>query len=211
MTVPEALHTPAFYLLILASALGASPLSTWIALQVPHYLNVGFSVESAGLIVGAYGLTQAVMRAISGWLGDILGRRRMLMVSFLLIGAGFLIFASVTSERWWLLPFYWVIFGIGHASYVALSQAIVADYFGTLRFATIRGLAQTLSLPAGVALPVVSGAIFDATGSYVLVFVMCGVLAATGSLWLLLIRRPVWNAVQAAQMGAVPEKAVGRA
>src|SRR5205823_427145 len=109
----------------------------------------------------------------SGWLGDLLGRRRMMIVSSGLMTVGFIIFAYVTAERWWLLPAFWLVFGLGHAGWVALSQALVADYFGARRFATIRGLSSTLGLPAGVALPIVAGQIFDRTGSYVLVFFVC--------------------------------------
>jgi hypothetical protein len=48
---------------------------------------------------------------------------------------------------------------------------------------------------------------FDRTGSYTLIFVAGGLITATGSLWLALIRRPTWAQVEMAHatpVGAVP-------
>ncbi len=40
---------------MLANAMAGSSLGTWIALQVPHFQTVGFSVETAGLLVAGTG------------------------------------------------------------------------------------------------------------------------------------------------------------
>ena len=78
MTVAEALRTPAFYLLGTATAIGAATQISWIVHQVPHLQNVGFTLQGAALITGAYGLFQVPLRFICGWLGDIVGRRQAL-------------------------------------------------------------------------------------------------------------------------------------
>lgn len=195
LTVMEAMRTPAFYLLVLANISGGIALSPWGALQIPHLQNVGFTATGAAGLVALYGGFQILIRVPLGWLADIMGRRRMLMLSLLFESIGILAFAYVTPDRVWLIALYFGFFGLGHATWTILGQTIVADYFGTLRFATLRGLSQTMSLPVGIAIPIFGGWMFDQTGSYTVVFLVSGAGGAGGILWLLLIKRPVWGSV----------------
>ena len=201
MTARDALRTPAFYLLVLATASNGS-LGAWIVLQIPHLENVGFSLKTAALLSGLYGVVQLGLRFSIGWLGDVIGRRRMYICSFVLQGIGMILFAQLTASRLWLLPLYYVTFAVGQAGYVVLGQTMVADYFGIARFATLRGFASTLQTPVGVAAPVIAGVMFDQTGSYALIFTIYGALAASGAIWVLLIRRPLWSEVEARRAAA---------
>ena len=78
------------------------------------------------------------------------------------VGLAFFSFAqSFTS----LLP-YFLFYGLGHAAFVITSQTVVADYFGTHRFATIRGWVGSVSSFGSAAGPLVGAWIFDRSGSY---------------------------------------------
>ena len=193
LTVAQALRTPAFYLLALALGSSGAIQTPWIVFQVSHFQNVGFSLQGAALIGGIYGAIQIVLRFNVGWLGDVIGRRWLLIAAFLFQAVGLLIFANLTSDRIWLLPAYYMMYGIGHASWLIMQMTIVADYFGALRFATLRGLASTLQLPLGVLTPVIAGWSFDQTGSYRLIFTIYAGVVASGAIWLLLVRRPLWS------------------
>ena len=128
-----------------------------------------------------------------GWLGDRIGRRTMFMYSFMLLGIGLCAFALLTPERWWLLPPYYLAFGGGHASQTVVGQTMVADYFGTKRYATICGVSQIMMMPAGLVAPVLAGWIFDRTGDYSVIMLLYGGIAMTGTIWVFLIRRPLWH------------------
>lgn len=195
LSVRETLHTPAFYLLVLATAAGGWQVA-WILLQIPHLENVGFSLEAAASLSGLYGAIQLGLRFSTGWVGDAFGRKRMYAASFILQGMGLLFFAALSSDRLWLLPFYFVTFSIGQATMVVLGQTMIADYFGPARFASIRGLASTLNTPVGIITPLFAGYMFDHTGSYSVAWVACGVLAFSGALWVSLIRRPLWAEIE---------------
>jgi hypothetical protein len=54
-------------------------------------------------------------------------------------------------------------------------------------------------MPAGLVAPVLAGWVFDRTGDYSTVLAIYGAIAATGTLWVLLIRRPLWREFQAAR------------
>lgn len=195
MSVAEALRTPAFYLLVLANA-SAGSMNAWVVHQIPHLENVGFSREIASLITGMYGVIQILLRFATGWLGDRAGRRQLFTWSFVAQGIGLVIFANLTAARLWLLPLYYLTYSFGHAGWVVFQQTLIADYFGVRRFATIRGLASTLQLPVGVLSPFIAGWMFDQYGSYATIFTIYGVIAATGAIWVMAIRRPLWVDVE---------------
>ena len=191
-TVREALRSPAFYLLVLATTANASQ-GAWIVHQVPHLQNVGYSTRDAALIVAMYGLIQVSLRVGVGWMGDSLGRKQMYAASFVLQGIGLLIFAQLAPGRPLLLLGYFVIYATGHAAWVVFQQTMVADYFGVRRFATLRGLSGALQTPLGVLTPWLAGWMFDQQGDYRLIFMIYGFAAMAGALFVVLIRRPLWT------------------
>jgi MFS family permease len=202
-SVREAFRTPAFYLLLLASAAGGWQ-GAWILLQISHLENVGFSSGMAASLYGVYGVTQLGLRFSVGWLGDALGRKRTYAASFVAQGIGLIIFAHLSSEQLWLLPPYFLIFSVGQATMIVLGQTMIADYFGPLRYASIRGFASTLQTPVGIAAPLLAGLMFDHTGSYSLAFTIFGAMSFSGALWVLLIRRPLWADLERQRIAAVP-------
>ncbi len=197
LTAAEAARTPAFYLLALSHAVNSLGQTTWLVLQVPHLLNVGYSVAATSTILGLYGVVQVIFRPIAGGVGDRLGRRRMFMYCFLLQGLGLVVFALLAPERPWLLPIYYLVYGVGQAAPVVVGQTMPADYFGTKRFATIRGISQVLTMPAGLVAPVLAGWMFDRTSDYSRIFLVYACIAMTGTFWVFLIRRPLWRDIQA--------------
>ena len=193
MDVKETLRIPTFYLLTVGSGLLFGAHNAWLVHQVPHLQNVGFSATTAGWFVGIYGIAQVFIRTVVGWMSDIIGRRRMYILSFFLQGVGFTMFALVSTERWWLVPLYIFMYGMGNAGTVVLSQTVVADYFGTRRYATLRGLTQSVQTPMGIVAPLIAGRFFDVTHSYTLIFIVYALVMIAGGACILMVRRPEWN------------------
>ena len=199
MEVRETLHTPAFYLLVLATAFGGAIQGPWAVFSVPHYQTVGFSTATAGALVAAYGLLQVPLRLALGPLGDRYGRRYLYILGFLLAPIGMACVSYISPDRLWLLPPFYLFYGAGHALWGIGNQTIIADYFGTKRFATIRGLSQSLQLPIAIVTPLFVGAVFDHGGSYRPAFLVLAAIQAVGAVWVLLIRRPLWKDVEASR------------
>ncbi|MSQ35935.1 MAG: MFS transporter [Dehalococcoidia bacterium] len=192
MSVHDAVRTPMFYLLALAGALNGAAILGWIVHQIPHLKAEGFSTGEAASVGVAYAVCQIAFRPASGFLGDRIGRKRLFVIAFALQGVGMVVFALISSERVWLLPVYFMTFAFGQAAWVVMQLAVVADYFGPRRVATINGLIGAAQMPAGVLSPVLAGLYFDRTGSYVPVFIVFGVLAMVAAFAVSLIRRPPW-------------------
>ena len=125
-------------------------------------------------------------------------------MTFVLHGIGLLSFAFLSPTTLWLVPLYYVLFGIGHASQNTLGQSAMADFFGTKRYATLRGLRQSLTLPASIVAPIFSGVMYDRTGSYRIGFVILSFVSLTGFLFQSLIRRPFWDDTPEAKVAAAP-------
>ena len=193
MSVAEGLRTPAFYLIAVSSALSGGMIISWIVHQVPHMQSVGFSLGGAALLAGLYGAFQLALRPLVGMAGDRFGRVRLYTIAFAAQGVGLVIFANLTSDRLWLLPLYYATFSFGNSAWVVLQLTLVADYFGTWRFATLRGLASTLSMPVGIGAPFLAGFVFDQTGSYREIFMVYAAFAAFGGVLIAMIRRPFFS------------------
>ena len=197
MSVAEALHTPAIYLLAAAITFGGTTQNVWIVHQVPHLQNVGFSAVHAGLAVAAYGALQVPGRFFFGYVADFMGRKRAYIACFLAQGIGLFIFAHVTSDRAWMLALFYPFYVFGHGLYVVLFMTLIADYFGSARFSTIRGLTMMTQMPFGVAFPIIAGTVFDRTGTYQGIFMIFGALVMVSALCVALVRRPTWAEIVA--------------
>ena len=193
MEVRDALRTPAFYLLVLSQALQGFAHSSWNSLQIPHFKANGFSLAGLGLLLSTYGAAQVVLRPVMGWMGDRFGRRRVYLATLGFHGIGLLGFAYLSPNTLYLIPVYFIIFGLGHASQNTLGQSMVADFFGTKRFATLRGLRQSLTLPAAILAPIFSGIMYDHTGNYRLGFTILAFVSLAGLFVQSFIRRPFWD------------------
>lgn len=191
-TVSEALRDPKFYSLMLAGLFLNCSFNVWVVHQVTHLTTVGFSARTAGVFVAVFGACTLPARFLVGWMGDLVGRRRIYMTAFVAMGVAMIAFANVNPQRLWLLPIYFTGHAIGIAGQSVLGQTITADYFGTRRFATLRGLQNTLGLPVGVGLPILAGWMFDTTGSYQAIFMILGSVALLGLLWAILAGKPRW-------------------
>lgn len=60
----------------------------------------GFTPQAAGLAVGIYGLTQAILQQPFGWLSDRWGRRPVLLLGLALFAAGGVVAALADSMAW---------------------------------------------------------------------------------------------------------------
>jgi len=131
-------RTAVFWLLFLSMLLFSFSSLGWLVLQLPALEQKGFSTQLTGQAVAAYGFATVLARLGLGWIGDRLGRGRLLAASFILQGIGLGIF-TLADRPVTLLPYY-AFYGVGQAAYVITSQTVVADYFGTRHFVTIRGI-----------------------------------------------------------------------
>ncbi len=188
-TPRQALRTRAFWMIGIGH--GLSLLITGAILV--HFVayvdeDLGYSKLTAATMITLMTSLQVVGQLTGGYLGDRFNKQFLIIVAMLLSAAGMLVLAGAQS-LWWVGLFAGLN-GFGFGMRIPLTTSIRADYFGGRHYGTISGL-QSMVITGGIiAGPLVAGAAYDATGSYVTAFASLGIAAGIGSLFFLFAQRP---------------------
>lgn len=132
---------------------------------------------SAVIAASALGFTfgiSGINRILSGWLSDRMSSRYVTILFILLEIAGmlFLIQARTMSLVWIFV----IVYGFGTGASLTLLPIVTRDLFGSTNFSRIFGFVNILyCLGFAVGVPL-AGFMFDATGSYHLVFILIAVI-----------------------------------
>ena len=163
-TAREALRTPTFWLLATFHGLRNIPYSGVTVHLVPLLVWKGLDQPMAAFFVGLTAFSTAIVRPLTGWLGDRQSKQKIGTMGVLMGALGLVVLASSDGALWPLVAFA-VLFSFGDGIN-SVTWALVGDCFGRAHFATIRGwigmLQSIFSMPAAV----FTGWIYDQTQSY---------------------------------------------
>jgi OFA family oxalate/formate antiporter-like MFS transporter len=123
-----------------------------------------------------------------GWAGDRFSKRA-IVVGCMLGHAVALLLLAFASAFWMVLAF-GVLHGLAWGVRGPLMSAMRADYFGSASFGTITGVSSMVVMLGMMGGPLVAGILADRTGSYEIGFSVLAGLAALGSVFFWLARRP---------------------
>jgi sugar phosphate permease len=184
----EAVGTAAFWSLLLYTVL-AYPVQAGVSLhQAAHLIERGVAPTSAAAIISTFSLTSAVASLGCGFLPRWLPIRYPLAsIGALLALATLLMLGIASSAQGYVAA---ALFGFGIGGLLTLLPIAWADYFGRANFASIRSVALSAQVLAQAAGPLLSGALHDWTGNYVLSLNCFAVLSGLGILAALMARRP---------------------
>tara|TARA_Y100000590_G_scaffold470707_1_gene668078 strand:- start:6376 stop:7665 length:1290 start_codon:yes stop_codon:yes gene_type:complete len=162
-TVTEAFRTQSMWLLISAITLRFTSHTAVMVHLAPILQDRGMSTVAAGGAVGLLVFVSIPGRMAVGWLGDKYAKRKVIAILLILQLLSLIILAEATT-LWHLYAF----IGLWAFSYGAgiLNWAIVGDYFGRERFATLRGLMGLIYSAGAVVGPIYAGWVFDEKQSY---------------------------------------------
>jgi len=177
-TVKEALRTPVFWLLAIFHGLRNVPYSGVTVHLVPLLVWKGLDQSTAAVYVGITALCTAVVRPLTGWLGDRKSKQKIGAIGVLLGAVGLAVLTYSDGAMWALLAFA-VLFSFGDGIN-SVTWALLGDFFGRTHFASIRGwigmFQSIFSMPAAV----FTGWIYDQTQSYtyaLIPFIVCYFMA----------------------------------
>lgn len=184
----QALRTVAFWLLLLYTAL-VYPVQAGVSLhQAPFLIERGIEPTVAAMIVSTFSLFSALATLACGALPRAVPIRIPLAVSGGILALGVLLLLGVdTAAEGYLAA---GMFGFAIGAILTLLPIAWADYFGRAHFGAIRGIALPAQVLAQAVGPVFSGALHDATGSYVLSLQCFAVLAGLSAIAALSARQP---------------------
>ncbi len=187
--ITDALKTPAFWFLAFAQLIYSFGNQMNLVHQQPALKSIGYSLSAVALIVTIFGGIQVFGRLGSGWIGDRIGRSYLLMISFLLMGVGWIGLLFATPGVIFFITLYLLFYTAGQSAHTATDQTVVADFFGITRFATIKGSMQLIALVGGITGPIMAGRIYDIYGSYDIAFIILCPVVSLGTLCVFMARK----------------------
>jgi MFS family permease len=174
----ETLRMHQFWLLTLVTTFRIVCSSAVLVHFVPILVWKGFTQQQAAFYLGFLAFFGMPIHLLIGWIGDRVSKPR-LMASCMIIASASLFLLFFGTEKWQL----W----IALASLTVLeglfpvTWATVGDFFGRNHFAKVRGAMSFLYTWGSVLGPVMAGAIYDRTQSYVnlswVLVVLCWITA----------------------------------
>ena len=173
----QVVRTPTFWLISLAATSGFAAYTLSTSQGVLHFTSLGFD---SGLIVAGVALMGAmglVGKISMGIVSDRIEPIRLIVVAALILVIGTVMGAGASNDAM-LLAFYACI-GLGFGGVNAVFPTAMANYFGAGSLSKNLGTGIMITTLVASALPIASGAFFDATGSCALAFyVTAGIVAA---------------------------------
>ena len=163
-TVREAIHTRAFWFLAAFSAAGFMAQAGVALHQVPHYVDQGVPPSSAAFLASTFALFIVPAGLIWSPLTRRVPARFLLACAGLSVALGALTTGLTGTMGWGLLAS--AALGNGVGGMLFLLRLTWADYYGRRHLGAIRGLTLPVQVGGQAFGPVLSGFIFDATGSY---------------------------------------------
>ena len=185
-TLGRAMRTSRFWWIALGYGTG---LFAWYAVQVhqtKYLVEIGFSTGYAAWALGFVSLAGIPGQIALGHLSDRIGREWVWTVGclgFALCYAALLVLGHAPTPA--LLAFMVAAQGVLGYGLTSVIGAIGAEIFQGPHYGTIFGTLMLAAIGGGAAGPWVTGALYDATGSYTLAFwiaIGCSVLSAV-AIW----------------------------
>ena len=192
-TVPEALRTQAYWLLMLGAGLRMIATLGILVSIIPILEDKGVSRQMAANLTGAMFGINFLARLVLGYFGDRWSKSLLLAGTLAAeaVALVFLYFGSwdVGAVGIILITAFIVLEGFGDGAGIIVWAAL-GDYYGRDRFATLRGYITFSHSWALVASPVYVGWVFDHFGNYDWAILPAAVAAGLASLCFLVVRRP---------------------
>lgn len=189
LSLKQALRDPRFWWLYISIVLAAPSMFIPFAHVSAAARDMGIDAASAVGLVGLIGIGSLVGRFVIGALADRLGRTLTLLL--MQVSMGLSVLAWFVAAGYPMLVFFALWFGLSYGGIVSLLPAISMDLFGARAVAGIIGTLYSGAALGNLLGPVLAGAVFDHTGSYMPVLWACmglSALAAAASARLLASR-----------------------
>ena len=187
----EAAHTRQFWMVFgIFACLGFSYFSIMVHI-VPHITDLGISAAGGANILAALG-GAGIVGNILGGAADRIGNKVVCVIGLIFASATLFWLVSITEV--WMFYLFVAVFGVGYGVCITSESPLVAWLFGVSSHGLLLGIIS-FGFTIGAALgPLLTGYIFDVSGSYHVAFLTLAVLSVVG-LVLMALLRPIGSKV----------------
>jgi len=181
----EAVHTRQFWFAFTIHFLQGFLMATIMVHIVPHANDLGISALNAANILAIMGGIGMIGSIATGIAGDKFGIKRTFIILFIMMASSY--FWVLNINEIWMFYLYAVVFGFARNAGI-LGSPLIARLFGFKAHGMIYGV-MNLAFSIGAATgPLLAGYIFDITDSYMMAFLICGILSITAAVLASLLR-----------------------
>jgi MFS family permease len=174
LSLPQAVHSRAFWMVLVAGALGSVTMQMTFIHLVPYVTDIGLSAAVGATLLALIGLTNMMGKLVTGWLCDRIGAQATLTITNALTGM-VMLWLLVADEGWMLYGFA-IAFGLVSGGWMTMLAATAGELFGVGSLGAVFGAMQAGTATAGTAGTILGGYIYDVTRSYFLAFLLGAVL-----------------------------------
>ena len=206
-SLPEAIKTPTFWLLILAQAgLLVGYLAVTQFTITYAVMDLGISQERAVAIfslafIGVAMVSRLVISFGSDWLMMVLRGRKWVIVFVQALYCIGMLYGSTIKDATGLTIMV-ILTAIGAASATSLYAVLLGDLFGVVSMPQLQGVMALISQLVGAVGPWFFAHTFDSTGSYSQAFLVSGIFAVVGIIALIFMPKPVKASESASAVNA---------
>lgn len=163
-TLNEALRSPAFWAVVLAS-MNSAMIGTALLFHVqPLAVSVGMDESSAARLIGTFAVVSTSLFFVAGSLSDRVRPGFVFATVAALISGACLVHVWATGATGLTLA--WTMLGIGSALQMTTSAPTLARCFGRAHHGAIRGMQTTVSVAGSAIGPLVLGLSADLSGDF---------------------------------------------
>jgi MFS family permease len=199
-TSRQAMKTWVFWVLVVSMTARVTCYSAATVHFIPLMVWKGLSEAAAASLLGAFASANLVAHFILGSIADRVNKPKLLAACHFLPALS--VAALLSGSGYWQLWLFTIVFILLDASF-PIVWATVGDFFGRRHFATVRGSMSFFYMWGSVAGPVLAGAIYDQTESYITVlWIWLGLLTFATLLVLFLIRPWIKRMMSINSLGA---------
>jgi len=192
-TLPKALQTSTFWILVLAFMMVFVGTASVIAHAVPFFVGQGFSNQLASTILGSAVGVSILARIITGYLSDRIPVKYVAILFFVFQVAGLLVL--VLPETRATIPTFVAVFGLAMGGLFVLEPLVIREYFGLDSFGAIYGGLWAFEALGWAVGPYITGLIFDTTGSYNSAFIAFLFATLLATVLIMFVRHPRLSAL----------------
>lgn len=176
-SLKQAIHTRKFWIFGLIIFCAGFCTNTPTVHIVPLALDRGISPVAAAMILSVMNGATTIATIMGGLIADRIGILRSFIISASLLLSTLLLLLPVATP--WLLGFFAIILAFGSGGIAVMESGLTAELFGMKSHGAILGCIIFHWTLGGALGTFLGGLIFDNTGSYQGIFLICGILALT--------------------------------
>jgi len=182
-TLQEAFRTKAFWMIIISYSFHGALYPVMNIHCIPFLTDMGMAETRAAATMAFYVTSSIPARYLGGLIVDRTSTNNIrfyLAAAFMLQAIGVTLFLFNQQSMFILYTFFFL-YGIGMGAAMPMTPVMRARYFGRRHFGKIAGFSRALNMPIGFMGPIAAGWIFDASGTYILAFILLAILLAVSS------------------------------